>query len=217
MLWTLFVEAGFPTKHGVSGVSSVSRPASFRDLPAFDTTITRFQIPTYALGFNWEPSFNLTPVFLCPSTLVAEPSLQFLFPLSMTTYFFLLDMQWKRKEGINFMNWKFELHGDRKTRAKASFWVRSGSTVVRYNFRYLLVIISSCLSINSHCQDGRRNPKLTLRVVEGVLEQVKGRSASVASYKRPTDFPGFHDYWGKGKRSGRQANLLYGVLSLRKF
>lgn len=106
------------------------------------------------------------------------------------------------------MNWKFELHGDRKTRAKASFWVRSGSTVVHYNFRCLLVIISSCLSINSHCQDGRRNPKLTLRVVEGVLEQVKGRSASVASYKRPTDFPGFHDYWGKGKKKWKASKSI---------
>lgn len=32
-----------------------------------------------------------------------------------------------------------------------------------YNCRCLLDIISSCLSVNSHCQDGRRNPKWTER------------------------------------------------------
>lgn len=48
-----------------------------------------FRLHTYALAFNCEPSFNGAPVFPCLSTLVDEPSLQFLFLLSMTTWVFI--------------------------------------------------------------------------------------------------------------------------------
>lgn len=72
------------------------------------------------------------------------------------------------------------------------------------------------IDINSHCQDERRNPKLTLRVVEGDLEQVKGRSASVESYKRPTDFPGFHDYWGKGKKKWKASKFIIWCLEFKE-